>query len=210
MRRYEEMPRLKKAELIQGIVYMGSPVRADRHGIPDSRMQGWLWTYVAATPGVRAASNSTTFLSQEDVFQPDAMLWLLPECGGQATLRDSGYIQGAPELVVEIAASSASIDLHEKRSVYLAAGVREYLVWRTEQRTLDWWTAEGSEFLPLPRENGDLICSRVFAGLWLNVTALLSGDDGRVLQALQEGLSSAAHSTLVARHCTMLGQQRGH
>ena len=60
LRRYEAMPHLKKAELIEGIVYMGSPVRVI-HAQPDTLIQGWLFTYSAHTPGTVAAGNASAF-----------------------------------------------------------------------------------------------------------------------------------------------------
>ncbi|MFM6311242.1 MAG: Uma2 family endonuclease, partial [Dolichospermum sp.] len=53
-RRYHAMPNLKKAELIEGVVYVASPVRAKQHGKPHARIMGWLIAYEAATPGVEA------------------------------------------------------------------------------------------------------------------------------------------------------------
>ncbi|MEB3343019.1 Uma2 family endonuclease [Okeania sp.] len=44
--------------------------------------------------------------------------------------RKDGYVEGAPELIVEISASSASIDLHDKLKAYRSNQVQEYLVWR--------------------------------------------------------------------------------
>lgn len=125
LRRYDAMPDVKKAELINGTVYMASPVRAKQHGIPDSLIQLWLGTYSAHTPGTCVAANSTVRFDADNVPQPDALLMIDP--GGQARIGKDGYIHGAPELVVEIAASSASLDLHGKRDAYRRAGVREYL-----------------------------------------------------------------------------------
>src|SRR6266581_2238059 len=84
LRRYESMPEVKKAELINGIVYMGSPVRLDQHGEPDSLLQTWLGFYSIATPGVKAATNSTTRLGPDDVPQPDGLLRIAAESGGQS------------------------------------------------------------------------------------------------------------------------------
>src|SRR5580704_12546620 len=61
-RRYEAMPHLKKAELIEGVVYMPSPVRHRRHGHPHFQLIGWLAAYEAATPGVEGGDNSTARL----------------------------------------------------------------------------------------------------------------------------------------------------
>ncbi len=125
LRRYEAMPEVKKAELIEGTVYMPSPVRL-AHSAPDSLIQGWLVTYAAQTPGTQAAGNSTVRLDPENVPQPDALLRILPECGGRTRLDEAGYLFGPPELIVEVAASSVAIDLHDKLRAYRRAGVREY------------------------------------------------------------------------------------
>jgi Uma2 family endonuclease len=142
LRRYEATPEVKKAELINGIVYMGSPVRLDQHDEPDNLLQGWLCNYAIATPGVRAATNSTMRLGPDDVPQPDGLLRIVTEAGGQSRLDAKGYLQGAPELVAEVAASSASLDAREKLACYRRAGAREYLLWRTEDEAVDWWVLE--------------------------------------------------------------------
>lgn len=121
-RRYQAMPNVKKAELIEGKVYMASPVRAKRHGKPHARIMGWLVTYEAVTLGVEVLDNATVRLDADNEPQPDALLRI--ESGGQSQLSEDDYIQGAPELIVEIAASTASYDLHEKRNVYRRNGFR--------------------------------------------------------------------------------------
>ncbi len=128
-RRYRAMPAVHKAELIEGVVYMPSPVSAEDHGEPHFDLNGWLFVYRAHTPQVRGGDNATLRLDLDNEPQPDGYLRLLPECGGQARLVD-GYVTGAPELIVEVAASSASYDLHEKLNAYRRNGVREYVVWR--------------------------------------------------------------------------------
>ncbi len=192
------MPELKKAELISGIVYMGSPVRIDQHGEPDGLIQGWLCNYSVATPGVKHATNSTTRLGPDDVPQPDGLLRIAAESGGQARVDPKGYLDGAPELVVEVSASSVSLDVREKLASYRRSRVREYLVWRTEDEAVDWWALEEDEFRPLPPEADGTLHSRVFPGLWLEVRALLAGDGPRVMAKLQEGLQSAEHTAFIA------------
>jgi len=198
LRRYEAMPEVKKAELLNGIVYMASPVRFDQHAEPDNLVQTWLGTYSIATPGVKAATNGTTRLGPDDVPQPDGLLRLLPESGGQARLDPKGYLQGAPELVVEVAASSASLDVREKLATYRRAGVREYLVWRTEDEAIDWWILEEDEYRPLPVGADGVVRSRIFPGLWLDTSALLAEDGAKVMAKLQEGLQSPEHTSFVA------------
>jgi Uma2 family endonuclease len=197
LRRFESMPEVKKAELVNGIVYLGSPVRLDQHGEPDNLIQTWLGTYSAATKGVKAATNSTTRLGPDDVPQPDGLLWISPECGGRSRLDDKGYLQGAPELVVEVAASSASLDAREKVASYRRAGVLEYVVFRTEDDALDWWVLEDDEYRPASPDDQGVIRSRVCAGLWLDTRALLDRDGARVLAVLQQGIQSPEHARFV-------------
>src|SRR6184192_1505178 len=180
LRRYEGMPEVKKAELINGMVYMGSPVSYEKHGEPDNLVQGWLCNYSAATPGVKAAANSTVRLGPDDVPQPDAWLRILPQYGGQARPGPKGYLQGPPELVVEVAASSASIDAREKFAMYRRAGAREYLLWRTLDGTVEWWALEDDEYRLMQPGPDGVLRSRTFPGLWLDTAALLA-EDGAAL-----------------------------
>lgn len=183
LRRFERMPDVKKAELIEGIVYMGSPVSV-KHAEADSLIQLWLGAYAARNKQVRVAANLTVQLDPENTVQPDALLRLLPEHGGECRPGDKGYLRGAPELIVEIAASSASVDLHDKRRAYERNGVKEYLVWRVLEGQLDWFRLEGDEYVKLAPDADGMIRSNVFPELNLNVAALLVGDAAAVLVAL--------------------------
>lgn len=180
LRRYEAMPEVKKAELIQGIVHMASPVRLDLHGKPDALIQGWLCVYAASHPEATHATNVTVRLDSDDVAQPDAVLFLDAAHGGKAAVDESGYLSGAPELVVEIAASSVSRDAREKLVSYRRAGVAEYLLWRVLDEEIDWFLLEEDEYRLIQPEEG-LLRSRVFPGLALPVAAALSGDLATVL-----------------------------
>jgi Uma2 family endonuclease len=135
-RRYEAMPTQKKAELIEGVVYMPSSVRLDRHATPHADVVTWLGYYRAQTPGVRVGDNATTRLDLDNEPQPDTVLFIAPECGGQVRISPDDYLDSAPELVVEVASSSASYDLETKWNVYRRNGVLEYVVWRAMQPDL--------------------------------------------------------------------------
>jgi Uma2 family endonuclease len=200
LRRYEAMPRLKKAELIEGVVAMGSPVRARQHGQPHARILTWLGTYEASTPGVVVADNVTTVLDPDNVVQPDAVLVIERSHGGQSTINPDGYIEGPPELAVEVAASTASFDLHEKLRVYRRNGVREYQIWRVLDQAIDWLAldAEG-RYVPLPPDAAGRLESRAFPGLRLDPAALLRGDLAAVLEVLRGGLDSPEHAAFRAR-----------
>ncbi|MEP0918476.1 Uma2 family endonuclease [Leptolyngbya sp. DQ-M1] len=190
-RRYAPYPNLK-AELIEGVVYVASPVRAKQHGRPHAYVIGWLTAYVAATPGVDIEDNATVRLDLDNEPQPDALLRIEPEAGGGSRITEDDYIEGAPELVVEIAASSASVDLNAKLNAYRRNGVKEYLVWQIYENQIRWFRLQDSEYVLLEPEAG-VIKSRIFPGLWLNVASLQQGDIATVLSNLQTGLNSPEH-----------------
>ena len=192
-RRYEAMPWLKKAELIEGVVYVGSPVRMDVHAEPHSLVVTWLGVYRAATPGVRVADNATVRLDSDNEPQPDVLLMIDTAAGGHARLSEGGYVEGAPELVVEVAASSASIDRHDKLRVYRRNGVQEYLVWSVLDRRLEWLALREGEYVPREPDDRNVIHSQVFPGLRLAVPALFAGDLAAVLREQQAGLATAEH-----------------
>ena len=198
-RRYEAMPQLKKAELIEGEVYIPSPVRYRRHGHPHTRLVYWLSTYEMDTPGVEAGDNSTIRLDLDNAPQPDAFLIILPERGGQARICEDDYIEGAPELVAEVASSSASYDLGKKLHVYRRIGVREYVVWRVLDRQVDWFVNHEGQFQPLLLAADGILRSAVFPGLWLDPAALVRGERARIKTVLQQGLNSPEHAAFIAR-----------
>src|SRR5262249_33252195 len=145
-RRYEAMPHVKKAELIEGVVYMPSAVRYRPHGRPHFQLIGWLAAYEAATPGVEGGDNTSVRLDLDNEPQPDALLLVDPAHGGQAVISADHYIERAPELVAEVAASSASYDLHTKLNVYRRNGVREYIVWRVLEQQIDWFVLRAGSY----------------------------------------------------------------
>lgn len=196
--RYQRMPRLKKAELIEGIVYMHSAVRAHKHAIPHGHLSAWLGVYVSETPGLECADNSTVRLDLDNEPQPDLILFKLPEKGGHVVISQDDYIEGAPELAVEIVGSSRGYDLHQKKGAYRRNGVLEYLAWITTEDRLVWWELRSGDYQELPREAGGLLKSRVFPGLWLDTAALLRGDMKAVLSVLRQGLDSPEHAAFVA------------
>jgi Uma2 family endonuclease len=193
------MPRLKKADLIEGVVHVGTPVRLQVHAQPHADMATWLGTYRGATPGVFLAENATVRLDLENEVQPDALLRIAHERGGQSRVTEDDYLEGAPELVVEIAASSVSIDLHDKLRAYRRNEVQEYLVWRVLDEQVDWFQLSEGEYVPLQPDEEGLLQSRVFPGLRLDVEALLSGDLSRVLAVLHKGIVSKDHRAFLQR-----------
>lgn len=196
-RRYTAIPDIKKAELIEGVVYVASPLRFTNHAEPHSHLIGWMWTYRTATPGVRLGDNATVRLDLDNEPQPDGVLFIDSTAGGQAQLSDDDYIEGAPELIVEIAASSAAYDLHDKKNAYRRNGVPEYIVWQIYENKLEWFELSEGEYRQLEPDSEGVVRSHIFPGLWLAVAALLEGKMTQVLAVLQQGLNSPEHAEFV-------------
>ena len=187
-RRYDAMPEINKAELIEGEVYMPSPVRYEQHGHPHTRLVTWLGNYETDTPGVEAGDNASIRLDLDNEPQPDAFLIIRPERGGQARISEDDYIKGAPELVAEVASSSASYDLGKKLNAYRRNGVREYIVWRVLDRQVDWLVNHEGQFEPMRPAADGILRSTVFPGLWLDPNALVSGEKTTVKAILETRL----------------------
>ena len=211
-RRYAARPDLKKAELIEGVVHMPAAVRSASHAEPHAGILGWLVTYSAATPGVRAADNATVRLDLDNEPQPDALLRIDPAAGGRARMSADDYLDGAPELIVEVAASSAAIDLHDKLRAYRRNCVQEYVVWRVLEQQIDWFELNDGEYRRLPAAPAGIPESRVFPGLRLAVDALLQGNLAKVLAELQNGLSTPEHARFVEhlRSARAVGEDRNY
>lgn len=197
--RYYLIPENLKAELIEGVVYVASPVRANSHGRPHAQIVGWLLVYSAATPGVDVQDNSTVRLDIDNEPQPDALLRIEPEVGGNSRIGEDDYIEGAPELIAEIAASSASYDMNAKLNAYRRNGVQEYIVWQIYENRLDWFRLQEGRYVSLEPDAEGVIRSQIFPGLWLSVNALREGNLAEVLAVLQQGLQTAEHQAFVER-----------
>ena len=198
MRRYRVTP--GNAELINGIVYMASPVSARRHGRPHSMLTMWLGHYVIVVPQLEVFDNSTTELDDENRPQPDLALRIPESLGGTSRITDDDYLAGPPELLLEVASSSVNIDLHAKLETYRDNGVGEYLVWRTRDAAVDWFVLEGGRYEPIPPDPADgLLKSRTFPGLWLNPPALLAHDLPALAAAVARGRDTPEHAAFAAR-----------
>jgi len=191
---YEQTPPDFRAELVGGIVYVASPLRR-RHGTNHVTLGVLFGTYMLNTPGVETGDNTTVLLGDEGEPQPDLYLRILPEYGGQSNITPDDYIEGAPELVAEIASSSRAIDLHGKRRDYARYGVREYLVLCLRERQLRWFDLSVDRELA-PDPDG-VIRVHGFPGLWIDVAALLH-EDPRMTAVLAQGLATPEHAAFVS------------
>jgi Uma2 family endonuclease len=195
--RYESMPDGTWAELVGGRVYMPSPVR-NEHGDTDDLISYWSVHYRRKTKGLRSGKNTTIILGAFGETQPDGHLRIPQALGGQSRI-ERGFIVGAPELLIEIARSSRSYDLNEKKAEYAEAGVREYIVVELGPNRVHWFILRDGHFVDLPVEADGIYRSEVFPGLWLDAGALLDEDLDRVVEGLEQGLQTPQHATFAAK-----------
>jgi Uma2 family endonuclease len=190
-RRYKASPHIKKAELIDGIVYMPTPTHHTYTGLPHFDLVGWLWVYRASTPGIKGCDNATLRIDGDSIVEPAAILQFtnrshapLPQIPGKDT----------PELLVEIAASTASYDMNQKKHVYARNGVPEYLVYLAYEKRIVWFVLREGVYEELAPDEKGILRSEIFPGLWLNAPALLNGDMAAVLATVQAGIASDEHT----------------
>ena len=162
---------------------MPSPVRADAHAKPDGLIQGWLFSFSLTRPDLEVYPNATIVLDSDNTLQPDAIFCSAPRAGGRVWLNQKGYLCGAPEIVCEVAASSATVDLHSKKEAYRRNGIGEYIVWLTQENKVRWLTLVEDHFEERELESGN-VESTQFPGLILDVAALLAFDKVKLIAAL--------------------------
>ena len=193
--RYEAMPPGTRAELIDGVVFMPSPLGPE-HGRAHFPAVVWLSYYEENTPGVEGLDNTSTALGPKSEPQPDAQLRILPECRGR-TVTDRRFVRGVPELIVEISHTTRYTDLGPKLDDYERAGVLEYVVRALEPDEVLWHVLEHGRLVLKPPDEDGLYRSRVFPGLWLDPGALLARDTRRLRDVLDLGMATPDHKTFV-------------
>jgi Uma2 family endonuclease len=197
LRRWEELPDLKRAELIDGIVYMSSPVSRD-HGDYQVFLCNWLGFYTMATPGCRSSAEATWVMAERQVPQPDVTLRILPEYGGQSGIAGE-YAAGSPELIVEVAVSSYSRDFGAKKRLYERMGVREYFIASPRDEKLLSFSLTSNGFHPLETDDNGILRSAYFPGLWLDIKSLWDLDLERMNAVLQQGLATPEHAAFAEK-----------
>jgi len=181
-RLYAECEEYERVELIEGVVYMPSPEKIPGHARETNLILRWLNAYVEANPGLplEAVGGGSILLDNRNEPIPDAMLYRLTP--GRF---DDGYLAEPPELIAEVAYSSASRDLHQKKRAYERNGVREYLVWRTRPGSIDWFVLRDGSFVEMAPGPDGMLESEAFPGLRMDLDAFLRGDRARVLAAVR-------------------------
>ena len=196
LKRYEVTAGIHKAELIDGMVYVAPPVSHSEHSNPQLYLAAVLGMYLASTPGIDGGDNGTVRVDSDNMPQPDLTLFIRPSHGGRILEGSDKYLAGAPELIVEIAGSSASVDLHRKRNLYARSGTLEYIVWKTREKAIDYLILREGKFVPLLRSDG-IFKSEVFPGLWIDSAALTEGNLAKALATVQLGIASPEHAHFV-------------
>jgi Uma2 family endonuclease len=194
---YEAMPPGTRAELIDGVVYMPSPVGLE-HGEAQVPVIVWLDYFAEKTPGVRALDNATAILGWKSEPQPDGSLRIVPECGGRTWI-EAGLLHGAPELVVEVAKATRYVDLGPKLRDYERAGVQEYIVRALDPDEIFWFGQEQGVLVRRALGDDGLYHSTAFPGLWLDPAALLKGDRPRLRAVVDLGCATTGHVEFVAK-----------
>jgi len=210
-RLYESMPEDFKAELIGGTVFVNEPLGVS-HGDHHMRLGSIFDAYQASTPGTHGSDNATVILGEDDEVQPDLFLRVLPEYKGQSrNTKPVGkapnikgpYVEGAPELVAEIAYSSRAIDLHLKRQRYLHTGVIEYVVLCLSPLQIVWFDLRNGRMIE--PDDAAVFRSIIFPGLWIHADALLTLDYRLSMDVLARGIASPEHAEFVAFLATKRG-----
>lgn len=190
------MPGLKRAELIGGIVYLPSPVGL-QHSDLTQDLNAWVAIYKSATPGCRGSDNAT-WLMASDSPQPDIALFIRPEYGG-ACRYEGAFVTGAPELIIEVSATTQAFDFGPKLRLYREAGVREYVSVVPPKRTVVWRVLEGGDYSTLSPDSEGVYRSAIFPGLWLNAEAIFNDDAAALFATLQQGIASPEHARFAAQ-----------
>ncbi len=194
---YASTPDGFKAELIEGTVYVASPV-SGWHAGPHATLVGWLYVYMDSTLGVRVYNDATNILNSESEPQPDAALLLDEDVDGRTRMDEKGYILGAPELVAEVAHSSASIDLGKKMEVYEREGASEYVVVLVREKRVRWFVRRDYGFEEQRPDVNGVLKSEFYPGLWLSEGSFFDAEPRPLMKILRKGLASPAHAAFVA------------
>jgi Uma2 family endonuclease len=193
---YRRTPDSVAAELIGGVVYV-SPPPSNEHDAAHMWLSAILMTYKMSVVGIEIGSSISLVMDDEFQPQPDLILRRLPEFGGRSITRADGSIQGPPELVVEIAYSRRSIELHTKMAEYARCGVVEYLVYMIDEKRLRWFDLPTEQEL-FPEESG-IFKIRQFPGLWIDQQAITANNRSQMIAVLQSGLAKPAHRSFARK-----------
>ena len=188
---YKNSPHIRRAELIEGVVYVASPVYLP-HGYAQADIIGVLYTYSVHTPHTVCVGEQSVELDGDNAVQPDSALWI-----EDAVDESGGIVVGSPTLVVEVASSTRSYDLGAKKRVYRRNKVQEYLVLSAFEKKVFWFRWVDGVYVEIEPDEDGVYKSEVFPGLWLDSMAFWERDGMALMEVLQAGIKSAEHAQFV-------------
>jgi Uma2 family endonuclease len=143
-------------------------------------MMHWLFVYSDDYPELESCGPCSVFLDGDNEPIPDSMLFRR-----FTILRDDGWLEGAPDLIVEVAdRESYERESVQKKEAYRRNGVREYIVWRVQDEAIDWFELVDGQYVTRTPDDAGIVESAQFPGLRLDVPATLALDRQAVLAAL--------------------------
>lgn len=196
-RRFDATPDLKKAELIDGVVYVPPP-QNEWIGSAQFALAGLLGIFYFHTPPVQGAIRGMLRLDDRNRLQPDVYLYIRAENGGRIRTDADGFMINGPELAADIVGP----DRHEpsaKIEPYRRYGVQEFIVWRVMERSIEWHALHGERYEAVQPDANGVLRSREFPGLWITTKPLIEGDMSSAAGILNDGLASAEHASFVRR-----------
>lgn len=131
---YQQLPEGAPYELIHGHLVM-SPSPSFQHQTLVLTLAATLREYIQSQEaGELSIAPLDVHLSDDTVVQPD-VLYLSPDRSDRIQEQE---IDGAPDLVMEVASPSTShLDAFDKKQLYEAHGVREYWIVDPETKTVE-------------------------------------------------------------------------
>ncbi len=170
MRRYERLPEVKRAELLEGTVCVHPPL------IYSLSHRRTLLTYLLVRyqmlhPETETVGNTTWLIDGENVAQPDSSYRV--KRGGSSWLDQEGFLRGVPEMVFEVTS-----DIHSRKDLYQRVRAQEFVHWRVEFEAIDFYRLDSGSgvFLKEQPDADGVWRSWVFPGLALDVDALFRND----------------------------------
>ena len=160
-----------KGDLFDGLLYMQTPP-SDAHEEIFGFLFDILRNYVLEKNlGVVRGSRTAIRFAEEHGTQPDIVFI----SNARRHLIYPYYIDGAPEVVVEILSpSTRKLDRGKKMALYAENGVLEYWQVDPEDQTAKFLRNNDGVWAPMPVGGDGIFHSEAISGFWLNVQWLFT------------------------------------
>jgi Uma2 family endonuclease len=152
---YKSLPEGTLAELIDNVIYM-SPSPISKHQVILNKINVQFYNHLAKNnAGIVYVSPLDVYLDEKsNAVQPDLSV-VLNE--GNARVDENGYINGAPDLIVEILSpGNAQHDLVSKKELYERFGVKEYWIVDPETRKAQGFQFQKGKYILIGDQEGKI------------------------------------------------------